>query len=322
MFLEYGVNRRARLYLLPTGMLRISIPGRFRWSPGQHVFVRFLTLGVNSLAAHPFTICSLAESGQIVLYVRVRGGITARLAALARKQPGTSVRVLLDGPYGGMQEQSLARFDNAVIVSGGSGAGFTLPLVENVLRQSCLRGREPQMTTGENGESSIGNRTSFLDKHLHVILATRNESIQEWYANELNNMLRTYDLHRTSKYLHLKIHATGEAHPVDLHSSIPLGDSDEASELGHARKESTASVTSATSPWIKTARGRPDLPNQIYQGTTTTTSNGPCTVGIAVCGPPSMLQDVRNATAAAQARILAGTSGVVKEVYLHTEHFE
>jgi hypothetical protein len=29
------------------------------WTPGQHVFVRFATLGMHALTSHPFTICSL-----------------------------------------------------------------------------------------------------------------------------------------------------------------------------------------------------------------------------------------------------------------------
>lgn len=109
-------------------MVKIMIPTRLKWRPGQHFFVRFLDLGIHAASSHPFTVASLSGSdakdsgsGVIEMYARVRGGITARLAAVAKSGARKTSRVLLDGPYGGI-EANLRMYDRVLLLAGGSGS--------------------------------------------------------------------------------------------------------------------------------------------------------------------------------------------------------
>ena len=63
----------------------------------------------------------------IELYARVRGGITARLAAVANKGTLKTSRVLLDGPYGGF-DGNLHVYDRVLLLAGGSGMLLSLNL--------------------------------------------------------------------------------------------------------------------------------------------------------------------------------------------------
>ena len=72
--------------------------------------------------------------------------------------------MLLDGPYGGLKDQTLARFDKAVIIVGGAGAGFTLPVIEDVLRKQF-----------QSKERFMGGRAEEIrTTEIKVMLAVRN----------------------------------------------------------------------------------------------------------------------------------------------------
>ncbi|KAF1991112.1 hypothetical protein K402DRAFT_171576 [Aulographum hederae CBS 113979] len=305
-YFVYGLSYKAKLELLPSGVLKVVIPTHppnaakatsslaFAWTPGQHVFVRFLTLGVHAFSSHPFSICSLLpakeddHAPEIVCYITPTGGFTSRLTALVRKQPSTSMGVLLDGPYGGLTIKSLAVFDRAVIVAGGSGAGFTLPLIEDILRRQSssyaeLPKEEPQKHLTE----------------IQVVIAARNRETIEWYTEEVELLKRRYCKSSAAKLLRVSMHLTGPP--------------EEQSPTGSIDKEKEAAELFSNPAGF--SRGRPDLARAVQ----TTTAERDLTVGIAVCGPASMLYDVRNAAAEAQVNVVRGIGA--KEVYLHSEHF-
>ena len=122
-----GLNSRATLEALPENMVKITMPTKLKWRPGQHFFVRFLGLGIHAASSHPFTVATLSDQSEgkegaaMEIYARVHGGITARLATLAKQGSSGSSRVLLDGPYGGV-EGSLKVYDRVLLLAGGSGA--------------------------------------------------------------------------------------------------------------------------------------------------------------------------------------------------------
>lgn len=96
-YLMHGLHT-ATLELLPCGLVRVSVPTIINWTPGQHVFVRFLTSDLHLLTAHPFTISSACrnpdktgKASEIIFYIKPRCGVTARLAAMAAKQDRKSV---------------------------------------------------------------------------------------------------------------------------------------------------------------------------------------------------------------------------------------
>lgn len=80
-YMEHGLYRKAQLFLVSDQSLKIEIETDAEWTPGQHVFLRFLTLGVHALTAHPFTICSIPRHGKghnrMVFYIEPRGGFSS-----------------------------------------------------------------------------------------------------------------------------------------------------------------------------------------------------------------------------------------------------
>ncbi|KAJ6560971.1 FAD-binding domain-containing protein [Mycena sp. CBHHK59/15] len=133
-----GIGLPASVESVGESMLKISIsvPRRFKWAPGQHIFVRFLGLGIHALSSHPFTVSSVHTTGEdntVELVLRVHGGITRALAQKVFGKPGWSTRVVVDGPYGGVHIP-LQTYDRVVLLAGGSGATFTLPLLLDVAK--------------------------------------------------------------------------------------------------------------------------------------------------------------------------------------------
>jgi hypothetical protein len=146
-FIHNGSGLRAEFTDLHDDMLKVNIPippnkSRIHWKPGQHFFLRFLRGGLHQLTNHPFTIASVDRSAypaiesadkgdeshssskaprEIVCYIRVKDGMTGRMATLCNSgQRNSNIPVLLDGPYGGM-EGSLRVYDRALLLAGGSG---------------------------------------------------------------------------------------------------------------------------------------------------------------------------------------------------------
>lgn len=266
-FLMHGVHE-ASIDLLPSGLVRVKIPTIISWHAGQHVFVRFLTLGLHSLTAHPFTICSISydpdqvgKASEIVLLIKPRRGITGRLAKLAAKSPGCTRKVLLDGPFGGLAETNLAHFDHILVISGGSGGGFSLAVVEEALKHHA---------------ASAGK--------IQVVFATRNPAMADWYNDEIHAKLSTFN---ASKQAVVSVHVTAE----ESQGSSSPDSADEPRMKSEGRYALSAH------------RERPNIPDIVAAATNGQSGKH---VGVFVCGPASMLHDTRNATAGAQLGALHG----------------
>lgn len=296
----------ARLELLPHDVVKISVPTTSPWKPGQHIFLRFLSWDVHSLTAHPFTIASLPRRNELAsaqnahemaFYVHPRGGYTGRLAALARQKPNCKVRLSLDGPYGGMKDRSLGEFERAIIISGGAGAGFVLSVLEDVLRRG-------------------GAARGAMD--VQVVFSTSKGEHAVWFHEQVAALLTEYE----STGVRIQVHVTGgdgegsgsSNNKKGMRSSEEAGarDGDIKYEKEEEEEASSSEGDELTKPTIM---GRPDTRAVVAQAVEGFDGGG---VGIAVCGPESMLFDVRNAVAGAQGKV--GLGGPT-EVYLYSEHF-
>lgn len=302
--MEHGLSHRAHVTLETTEMLKVSIDTNAEWTPGQHIYLRFLTQGVHALTAHPFTICSVPnphESGhnQMVFYIKARGGLTSRLARLAEKDTGVAIPVLLDGPYGGVKGRWFSGFDHTVVIGGGAGAGFTLALAQDFLAKS-RRNHGRKMT---------------------LVVSSRDPGMRRWYLEALADMVSGWeekdftDAYRASG-LTVRIHETRGSEPPGTGSSDPENGSgvdkvvagpEETGEVGHAGLRA-----------IETGvfEGRPDL---AALGRDAISADG-SSVGLVVCGPASMVHDVGEIAAAAQGNCIKGAPGAA-EVWFHKESF-
>ncbi|KAK7539099.1 ferric reductase like transmembrane component-domain-containing protein [Phyllosticta citricarpa] len=142
--------------LLPgTNLVQVIIPlptekVARRFKPGQHVHLSRPLVGKVSLASafamryrtNPFTIASIPQKDrQILLVARALDGNTKYLAAVARslRSEGDSEKhmalpLTVEGPYGAAGSfPDFKEFDRVLLVAGGVGGTFTVPIYRNIV---------------------------------------------------------------------------------------------------------------------------------------------------------------------------------------------
>lgn len=233
----------------------------------------------------------------MLFFVQPRGGITGRLAAAAQKQPDRSVTVLLEGPYGGMSARWDKGFDRTLLVAGGSGCGLTLGLIEAWLRA---------------GEGLQGH-----ERHLEVVLATRDPEMRIWYMEELQRIAERQPTQGKTELpgVTVSFSETYDESAVAGGSGSSSGDEEKKTAVSSAKKTGGSSTTE-TLFGVRFSHGRPDTKAAVKRHA----EHAGATVGVAVCGPASMAHDVSTAAAEAQLRIVRGQPGAA-ELYLHKEAF-
>lgn len=127
----------AEVTLLADETLRVVTPKPKHWrsTPGGYAFIHFLR-PTCFWQSHPFTFTSSPDSDEIVMYLKVKGGVTHGLYQYLVAHPGRTalIRVGLEGPYG---SPSLAhKSDTAVYVAGGNGIPGIYSEVVDVAKRS------------------------------------------------------------------------------------------------------------------------------------------------------------------------------------------
>ncbi|EPE02487.1 ferric reductase transmembrane [Ophiostoma piceae UAMH 11346] len=257
---------------------------QLRWRPGQHLYLRFMALGVHGLTTHPFAVCSIPEgdSSCLVFHTKPRGGITGWLANMARKQPGITVPLFVEGPYGGVPRRWDEGFDKTIVIAGSAGAGFSVGLVEDWL---C---RE------RNGNSKNSNRNS-----LQVVVSSRDPGMRRWFIDTINRLAEKYASTGRLQDVHIALHKTGQRVGPDPSQ--------------YEKKQEGIVHEPAIDISFKLEQA--DLPSIIREAERKASH-----IGVAVCGPSSMAHDVATACGAEQRQTPQGREGAV-EVWLHQEAF-
>jgi len=117
----------------------------FRWETGQHILLWCPQLSV--FGSHPFTISNIPNMskntpGKIELTIRARFGFTRKLhrrAIASHPDPSTTTTAFITGPFGSLPAWNT--FETLVLISASTGASFTLPILESVLRNPCCVSR-------------------------------------------------------------------------------------------------------------------------------------------------------------------------------------
>ena len=309
------------------GHLRIEVVGDFIWTPGQHCFLRFTEFGIRAaITSHPFTICSTQTDSALVFYVQPKGGFTGKLYELARNSPAgvSTTKVLIDGPYGGID---MTRFDassRVIIIAGGSGAGWCLPLIARFVEAISEARNEESETSGDlSTGSSVKDRGSSRGegRSLRVILSAKDAETLKWFIKTLEALLALYEGRYDSGKFDINLHLTHDLEekfdsplkPV----SVPASDSAKHSYPKSQESGSDALINHKTIS-NSLSSGRPQLPALLHEEAAKA-SEDRSAMGVFVCGPSSMQNDVRNAVARENLAVIRGTrSG---PVYLHQKHF-
>lgn len=114
--------KRAQITLIDD-TLRVVIPvsSNKQYPPGGHVFLHFATSFKAVWQSHPFTYIIDDALGDMVVFIKVKQGITAKLAQHLSQLPVPTdeITVLVDGVYG--EPAPYLAFDRVVFVAGGHG---------------------------------------------------------------------------------------------------------------------------------------------------------------------------------------------------------
>ncbi|SPN99531.1 related to ferric-chelate reductase [Cephalotrichum gorgonifer] len=281
----YSFNNEATVYPLPDGGTRIVLrKGPSGQVSGSHCFVWIP--GVRFFEMHPFTIVS-SKSHEFV--VASHDGFTRDLHSFATAHPGRKVMASVEGPYGTFP--NLTSFDRVIMFAGGSGASFTVGMALNSMESR--EGKKP------------------IEFHWMV----RHRGYFSWFADFIQTL-------SGSNKVNVKLHVTGNTPPSSSdgpkpfistpHRStspidIDLEDSDiEKVRSGPSTPSHAENITPCLgncgahqiclSSGLEITEGRPDVGKLIRAEVAKAERTE--RILIMGCGPPSLMDDVRNATAA------------------------
>ncbi|OKL62212.1 hypothetical protein UA08_02883 [Talaromyces atroroseus] len=203
---------------LPGNVTRITIPNPLiNWNPGQHVF-----LGCHSIAplqSHPFTIMSIPSDNKLEFLVRAEKGGTRRFfrsatkhnALLGETQSTEKVKrtVFIEGPYGAVR--SLRQFDSVVLLAGGMGCTYTLPLMRDIVHAWKLESQSAG-TLGSKISSMAPERLA-TTKRIRFVWVIKSRSQLSWLETELQSVLQDLQNFRqqyreTDKEIEISIYLT------------------------------------------------------------------------------------------------------------------
>ncbi|KAL6153059.1 hypothetical protein ACJQWK_11584 [Exserohilum turcicum] len=333
---EYKGTQQARVSVEGNGFTRISIPARCEyWSPGQHCFLRFTGFGfLDALSAHPFTICSLppsrpGDAAELVFYIRHQAGFTQKLYQHALTKPDGTIPVIVDGPYGGASSLKLRTADRLLVIAGGSGAGWCLPFLEHFLR-STSSFHDEELGKDEANSHPTSSSPGSKYTSLRMVLVTRDARSRLWFEQAVQRLLARFPTAHASA-IEIQVYLTGSgttsettAPPPDFPEKTgaepatrPVGA--ESSSTASDKELETRGASPAANTTSKEYTGRPALPVLVREEAAKA-ADAQEILNVYVCGPATMQNDIRNAVAGENLRILGGAVGTVG-VYLHSEHF-
>lgn len=281
---------------LGSDMTRITLRNPpLEWSPGQHVMLSCHSIA--PLQSHPFTIASIPQDGRMEFLVRSKSGGTKRLFSHAKKHCGLPLAkdginksymaaVALEGPYGRLRP--LRQFDSVVLIAGGCGATFTMPLLRDLVlswQVFSQRKASPRIF-----EAPMGVAT----RSIRFVWIVKSRQQLEWFAAQLILLAQEVEQLQSdgidvgvemSIYITcdetLKVQATIPFHPTPIGQSEPdevarLAKSSDASEKG---KDTNLSI-----------------PSVVIESDETQTKNLNCGSSNACCCTRAIDEEVENST--------------------------
>ncbi|KXL50636.1 hypothetical protein M433DRAFT_545724 [Acidomyces richmondensis BFW] len=270
-----------------TNLVEIDIPaaggmGQFgRWQPGQHAYVSLAGHPIlRTFRSNPFTVASLPGiDGRVRFVARVRDGNTA---LLARNAHGADVEhpITVEGPYGlATHAEDLLRYDRVLLVAGGVGATFILPIYRQLL-----------MDLSPSKGSYRRRKVSFVwvaRTRAEVLWALPND------ARERESLVERLKVCITGRVDDLAASASGSLVVDEDDLSETGGETEQGIELEEQKQLLAADIWWTNgqdeSPRLWHA-GRPDLSRiveQIFQ------PGREEKVAVIVCGPRALRQDLR-----------------------------
>ncbi|KAL5487797.1 FRP1_3 [Sanghuangporus weigelae] len=269
---------RASVELLTSDTVKLTLRRRMNWTAGQHAYVILPSVSKLPTEAHPFTIASIPHSisvngsdespeKEVVFLIRAQSGFTERLREHASiKGIPSSVPAYIDGPYGNPPD--LRSFSTCVLIAGGSGISYTLPLLLDIVH-------------------NVREGTSSCQRVLFVWIV-HHEDHMNWISKPLTDALLAAP---SDLIVEPRIFIT---RPKTKSSDTLVTDCSVNSTSPYAplSSETVMTMKELARNAIKTANGRPDVEALIQDAVSL--SSGPVSVDVA--GPSSLASAVRAAT--------------------------
>lgn len=294
-----GVPATVTLVDEDESLVRLEVSAPVSWLPGQHFFLRFPTINRSApYQTHPFTVANLASpdvnmDSHLVFYFKARDGLTRKIWEHLVRQPSVKGKVSatftvgLDGPYGSPFQPAAYHAD--LMLAGGVGMTSTLP----ALMSLCLATRS--------------SRQAFTSR-VAVHWAVPSMRLYEAFEPVLRPMLE-----------HLRTVGVDASLDVYCRAASSKATTEGTSE-DFSTSASAKSSSSALASFVRIHTVRANVPGIIHSFVDSISSNR--TVGVAVCGPASMLSETANTVARLQWSRVMSSSSTLEELYLHTEAFD
>ncbi|KAJ7675201.1 ferric reductase like transmembrane component-domain-containing protein [Mycena rosella] len=312
----------ARVDVVSAHLLRVRVflPDRFSWAPGQVAYLSVPRVSRTPWEAHPFSIANIdaedetsasrTESGtsspdekrgsvdtpavptpgytkELVFLLRIRGGFTKRLLDAATAGGSTAAfNAYVDGPY--CAPPSVRGFGTVLLFAGGSGVSFTLPLLLDLIRGS------------KTGTNPACGRVVF-------VWAIRDREQIRAVSDTLFRAFKSLD--PQSIGIEIRIHVTasvedtdGDAESIDLETGVERGGEGDARLL-------------VAFPFFRLCEGRPDVDAIVRTEVEAATG----AMSVNVCGTRGLAEHVRRGLrgATSGSDVLRGGPSVS----LHVESF-
>ncbi|KAF8076261.1 FAD-binding domain-containing protein [Lyophyllum atratum] len=286
----------ATVELLAEDTIRLTLRRRFMWTPGQHAYVILPSISNLPTEAHPFSIASIPEHCEgtdemdVVFLIRGRTGFTERLRKHAIKNDRSSVPALLDGPYG--YPPDLRGFSTCILIAGGSGVSYTLPLLLNTVRGNA-----------RGGNSNV--------RRVVFVWAVRDGGHLSWISKTLTQALSSS---KSPLSIEPRVYITGPSYPIP---HVPfVSEPPSPSSPAESEKDAKDMITLPSYTSLKLIHGRPSIRKLLHEEIAA--SLGPVSVDVA--GPFELTESVRRELRSNVASPLAVLRGS-PPVTLHVESF-
>jgi NAD(P)H-flavin reductase len=246
--------RTATVSVVGDNLFKVEVEKPFWWdhTPGTFSYLYFG--GVLFWESHPF--CTVLEGDKLCAYITVKKGVTYRVFnKLLKNKNQMTWKVCLEGPYGGEAPRALHKYEDSLLIAGGSG-------VPGIVEHAAKVNR---------GKLIWVAQTLQLVKAYKPLIANVKTDI-EIYVTREQQADRTTSL---EAFLNESDSNTSADSNTDS--------SDKESEIGLVKVGSSGNV--------KIIYSRPNISDLIDANV----RDSPCnSVGIVACGPPKMMDEIRN----------------------------
>ena len=226
----------------------INHSGWWKPYPGCYCWVKVLRPDM-FWESHPFTVVSATNAknyNQLVFVIRVKNGITKRLARYISKQSNgeCSLNLLVEGPYG--NNIPFKQYDKSILIAGGVGLSVIYSIamdLAQIYRAQILRGKRESTMNDEGNDKDIVRGDKKLISLVWIV--PNFESLMS-FRNEIESLTNFKDVLEVQIFITKKLQDDVlQSIVMKRHVNNPLGGLTGPYESGGVKEFAEALVQSA-----------------------------------------------------------------------------